>query len=210
MPTKQSYATAIQVSDSINRDRRSYQQDLSDWNELVNHWHPIVKSSDEGTYDQGVQEIERCYLPQYLNEVASFKSNGLDVYNEKLVKTYVDQHPHFGTVVTSHVERIHGLLKSHLKTSTLDLFEAWKAMNYALLNQIADIQHNQAKQQTRIAIELSGSLYSAVHGWISHEALRKAEEQRKRLIEGDLPTCTGSFTRSQGSLVPLRSRLYKD
>lgn len=116
---------------------------------------------------------------------------------EKLIKAWVDQHPHFGNVVTSRVEGIHGLLKSHLKTSTLDLFEAWRAMKHTLLNQLAELRYNQAKQETRIPIELSGLLYSAVRGWISHEALRKVEEQRKRL-SGDLPNCTGSFTRSQG------------
>lgn len=100
-------------------------------------------------------------------------------------------------MVTSRVKGIHALLKSYLKTSTLDLFEAWRAMKHALLNQLAKLRYNQAKQQTRIPIELSGSLYSAIRGWISHEALRKVEEQQKRLL-GDLPNCTSAFTRSQG------------
>jgi hypothetical protein len=90
---------------------------------------------------------------------------------------------------------IHALLKSHLKKSTLDLFEAWRAMKHALLNQLAELRSNRAQQQIRTPIELSGSLYSAVRGWVSHEALRKVEEQRKKK---DPPACTGSFTRSQG------------
>lgn len=175
----------------------AYQRDLSNWNEFFDHWHSIIKSADEETFDQRVQEIKRRYLPEYLDEVGYIKTTWLDLYKEKLVKAWVDQHPHFGNVVTSRVEGIHALLKSHLKTSTLDLFEAWRAMKHALLNQLAELRYNQAKQQTRIPIELSGSLYSAVRGWISHEALRKVEEQRERLL-GDLPNCTGAFTRSQG------------
>ena len=90
---------------------------------------------------------------------------------------------------------IYALLKSHLKKSILDLFEAWRAIKHALLNQLAELRSNQAQQQIRTPIELSGPLYSAICGWVSHEALRKVEEQRKKK---DPPACTGSFTRSQG------------
>ena len=176
----------------------AHQQGLSDWKEFFGHWHSIIKSSDEETFDKRIREIGRHYLLQYIEEVGFIKTTWLDLYKEKLVKAWVDQHPHFGNMVTSRVEGIHGLLKSHLKTSILDLFEAWRAMKHALLNQLAELWYNQVKKQTRIPIELSGSLYSIICGWISHEALRKVEEQRKRLLKGDLPNCTGSFTRSQG------------
>ena len=176
----------------------AYQQGLSDWNEFFSHWHSIIRSADEETFDQCVQQMERKYLPQYVNEVGYIKATWLDLYKEKLVKAWVDHSTHFGNVVTSRVEGIHSLLKSHLKRSTLGLFEAWRAMKQALLNQIAELRYNQAKQQLKTPIELSGSLYTAIRGWISHEALRKVEEQRKRLLAGDLPDCTGSFTRSQG------------
>ncbi|KAK2684398.1 hypothetical protein QWA68_016790 [Fusarium oxysporum] len=157
-----------------------------------------MKSPDEKAFDQRVQELERRYLPQYIEEVGYIKANWLDPYKERLVRAWVDQHPHFGNVVTSRVEGIHGLLKSHLKKSTLDLFEAWRAMKHALLNQLAELQSNQASQQMRIPIELSGSLYSAIRGWVSHEALRKVEEQRKLLLKEHLPICTGAFSRSHG------------
>ncbi|EFZ03822.2 hypothetical protein MAA_00896 [Metarhizium robertsii ARSEF 23] len=125
----------------------------------------------------------------------------LDPYKEKLVKAWVDQHLHLDNVVTSRVEGIHGLLKSHLEVSTLDLFEAWRTIKLVLANQLVELRSNQAKQQIRTPIELSGALYSTVHGWVSHQALRKVEEQRKLLLKKDPPpsrTCTGSFTRSQG------------
>ncbi|KAJ6437525.1 hypothetical protein O9K51_10085 [Purpureocillium lavendulum] len=121
----------------------------------------ILTDRYEETFGQRVQEMEKRYVPQYLEEVGYIKANWLDLHKEKLIKAWVDQHPHFGNVVTSRVEGIHALLKSHLKKSTLDLFEAWRAMKQALLNQLAELQYNQAKQQIRIPIELSGLLYNA-------------------------------------------------
>lgn len=85
-----------------------------------------------------------------------------------------------------------------MKRSTCDLFEAWKAIRLALLNQLSELQACQVRQQTRTPLELSGALYGVVRGWVSHEALRKVEEQRKLLVKSNLPLtsiCTGTFTR---------------
>lgn len=71
-----------------------------------------------------MKELEEPYLPRYLEEVRYIKTNWLYLYKEKLVKTWVDQYPHFSNVVTSRGESISGLIKSRLKKSTLDFFEA--------------------------------------------------------------------------------------
>ena len=74
-------------------------------------------------------------------------------------------------------------------------------LQLALLNQLSELQSNQAKQQLRIPLELSSTLYGVVRGWVSHEALRKVEEQRKLLIKKDQSsflTCTGVFSRVYG------------
>lgn len=117
------------------------------------------------------------------------------------MKVWVDQHAHFGNTATSRVEGAHTLMKSHLKKSTMDLFEVWRAIKHALLNQLSELRSNQPRQQIRIPTELSGPLYDSVRGWVSHEALGKVEEQRKLLSRRDPPPsliCAGSFTRSQG------------
>lgn len=77
-----------------------------------------------------------------------------------------------------------------------DLGEDQSTIN-ALANRQAEKRYNKAKQQIQTPIELSGPPYSTIRGWISHEALQKVKEQRKWLLEGDLPTCTGSFYRLQ-------------
>lgn len=142
------------------------------------------------------------------------KKTWLEPYKEKLVKAWVNQHLHFGNVVTSRVEGIHSLLKSYLKKSTLDLFDAWKAIKHALLNQLAELKSNQAIQQLRIPVEFLKFLYSAVHSWISYEALRRVEEQRKLLVNNNLPLppppCLVVPARSldlKGFRVSIRSRL---
>ena len=118
-------------------------------------------------------------------------------YKEKLVKAWVDKHLHFENVVTSRCEGIHSLIKDYLNTSQLDLFEAWRSIKLALQNQLAQLQANQAQQRIRTPLELSGSLYGSIRGWVSHEALRKVDFQRKRL-QHELPSCTGVFSRSLG------------
>ena len=113
---------------------------------------------------------------------------------------WVDKQAHVGNKATSRVERIHGLLKLYLRRSTFDLFEAWKSIRLALDNQLSELRSNQAKQQIRTPLELDKAIYRAVQGWVSHEALRKVEEQRQLQWKEPPPslTCTGTFTRVWG------------
>lgn len=175
--------------------------ETSGWSEFYQFWHSIMGAPNEEEFKHRVSQFEKKYLSDYLEQVGYVQTFWLEQYKEKLVKAWVDQHAHFGNTATSRVEGIHALMKSHLRKSTLDLFEAWRAMKHALLNQLSELRSNQARQHIRVPIELSGPLYAAVHGWVSHEALRKVEEQRKLLSRKDPPPslpCTGSFTRSHG------------
>lgn len=109
---------------------------------------------------------------------------------------------HFGNTVTSRVEGIHALLKSYLKTSNLNLFDVWRAIKHAVENQLSEIQSKQARQQTRKqTIHANSGLFNALHSWISHEAIKKVEEQRKSLEKTDPPVflvCSGTFTKAFG------------
>ncbi|RKK64955.1 hypothetical protein BFJ69_g16558 [Fusarium oxysporum] len=146
------------------------------WTEFYQFWHLIMSSPNEQEFKDRVSTFEKKYLPHYVEQVAYIQAHWLNPYKERLVRAWVDQHTHFGNVATSRVEGIHALLESHMKKSTLDLFEAWRAIKHALLNQLSELKSNQTKQQTRTPIELSGSLYDTVRGWVSHEAPRKVEE----------------------------------
>ncbi|TQV90293.1 hypothetical protein IF1G_11052 [Cordyceps javanica] len=168
------------------------------WKEFYQNWHEIVGSRDDEAFEERIQRLKDRYSLDYAREVGYIIETWLNLYKEKLFKVWVNRHLHFGNVVTSRGEGIHELIKIYLNTSQLDLFEAWRSIKLAVLNQLAELQANQAKQQIRTPIELSGTLYSSIRGWVSHEALREVEEQRKRLLKNDLPGCTGNFTTTFG------------
>lgn len=172
-------------------------QGIEEWKEFYNYWHRIIATHDERTYHETLTSFKTKYTKSNTREVGYIMETWLDLYKEKLVAAWTNQHLHFENVVTSRGEGIHQLIKMHLKTSQLDLFEAWRSIKLAILNQISELEANQANQQIRTPIELSGVLYSNIRGWVSHEALRKVEKQRKQLSE-ECPPCTGLFTKSLG------------
>ncbi|RYP34898.1 hypothetical protein DL768_011032 [Monosporascus sp. mg162] len=144
------------------------------WKDYYGFWHSIINSPIEEAYAKSLAEFQEKYVSEYL-EVGYIKNTWLIPFEEKLVRTWVDRSPHFGNTATSRVEGIHALLKSYPKRPTFDLFEAWKAIQLALLNQLSELKSNLAKQQIRTSLELSGALYGVVRGWVSHEALRKSK-----------------------------------
>ena len=175
-------------------------QKAEEWNEFYGFWISILNSPTEGTYKERVKEFENKYALTKPEQVGYIRETWLLPYKKKIVAAWVDQQAHFGNTATSRVEGIHALLKSYLRRSTFDLFEAWKAIRHALNNQLSELRSNQAKQQIRTPLELDKSIYRAVQGWVSHEALRKVEEQRQLQWKNPAPspTCTGSFTRVHG------------
>lgn len=55
-----------------------------------------------------------------------------------------------------------------------------------------------ASQQASIPLDISGILFEAIRGWVSHMALRKVQEQRQLLSKSLKASCTRSFTSSYG------------
>lgn len=160
-------------------------------------WHEIVASTTEDIYNERLEKFKERYIPDYVNEVGYIMETWLDPYKERFVKAWVNQYLHLEQYVTSRGKGIHQVIKAHLKTSQADLFEAWRIIKLVLSNQLAELNANQAKQNIRKPLQLSGALYSNVHGRISHEALWKVEAQRERLSK-EYPACTGAFTMTLG------------
>lgn len=154
--------------------------------------------TDQEAYEVAVEDFKRKWASDHYEEVAYVMEVWLDPYKARLVKAWVDQHLHFSNVVTSRAEGIHSLIKLYINTSQADLFEAWKSIKLALLNQIANLVNTQQEQQVRTPIDLSGSLFANIQGWVSHEALRKVKDQQQLLSRPDHPRCTTLFTKSHG------------
>ncbi|KAL2888806.1 putative Mutator-like element transposase [Ceratocystis lukuohia] len=171
-----------------------------EWNEFYKFWVLILNSPTEEIYEERLKEFESKYGSTNLQHVGYIKETWLLPFKEKLVAAWVDKQAHFGNTSTSRVEGIHALLKSYLRRSTYDLFEAWKAIQLALCNQLSGLESNQVRQHLRTPIELDKAIYRAVQGCVSYEALRKVEEQRQLQWKDPppSPTCTGTFTRVYG------------
>ena len=140
---------------------------------------------------------------------------GLTPFKERIVRAWVDERLHFGNVATSRqvaygiiedgetnesprAEGIHSLIKAHIKISTLDLFDAWQAIRPAVINQLKELKYMRASQQVSIPLDVSGVLFEAIRGWVSHMALRKVQEQRQLLLKPLKASCTRTFTSSYG------------
>lgn len=164
------------------------------WKEFYEFWFSIVNSSTEKEYNNHLLHFEQEYCSENLDEVGYIKVTWLISFKEKLIKTWIDQSIHFKNTVISCIEEIHALLKSYLRQSTFDLFNIWKTIQLALLNQLSELQSNQARQQLQISLKLSSNLYEAVWNWISHEVLQKIEEQWKLLFKKDQLACTDVFS----------------
>jgi hypothetical protein len=98
--------------------------DAEKWKEFYGFWHSIIGSRTEEEYDERIARFQQKYAPEHLNEVGYIKATWLNPFKEKLVRAWVDQSTHFGNTATSRVEGIHALLKSYLRRSTFNLFEA--------------------------------------------------------------------------------------
>lgn len=101
-------------------------------------------------------------------------------------------------MIISRVEGIHALIKSHIKKSTIDLFEAWRLIKQAVINQVSELKHTRACQCSRTPLDLSNKVFEAVRGLVSYQALRKVKEQLELLSRPSLAPCYGLFTSSYG------------
>jgi hypothetical protein len=94
--------------------------------------------------------VQERYALSHTREAGYITRTWLDRYKEKFVRAWVDQRTHFENVVTSRDEGIRQLIKIHMKTSQLDLFDAWRSIKRAVLNQTTSLRENQAKQRTSV------------------------------------------------------------
>ncbi|KAF5708438.1 hypothetical protein FMUND_10602 [Fusarium mundagurra] len=171
------------------------------WNEFFGSWHKLVASKSHAIYDERLKAFLLQYTRSHPKEVDYLLSTWLNPHKGKFVKAFVSEHLHLNQFVTSRVEGIHSLLKSHMKSSKVDLFEAFQIIKLVLMNQLTSLKSAQALEQatrpTWRTYILSGALYSQVRGWISHKALIAVDMQRERIGES-LPQCTGSFRKTMG------------
>jgi len=74
----------------------------------------------------------------------------------------------------------------------------WLAIKPAVTNQLKELGYIRVSQQIRTPLDISGVMFEAVRGWVSHQALRKVQEQRQLLLAPFKAPCSQSFTSSHG------------
>lgn len=90
-------------------------------------------------------------------------------------------------------------MKAHIKKSNFDLFDVWQAIKHAIVNQLKELKHIRASQQLRTPLDVSGLMFEAVRGRVSHDALRKVQGQRQLCLqEPRRALCSQTFTSSHG------------
>jgi len=82
--------------------------------------------------------------------------------------------------------------------STFDLFDVWQAIKHAIANQLKELKYIRVSQQLRTPLDISGVMFEAVQGWVSHQALRKVQEQQQLLRKPHKAPCSQTFTASHG------------
>lgn len=90
-------------------------------------------------------------------------------------------------------------MKAYIKKSNLDLFDVWQAIKHAIANQLKELKHIRASQQLRTPLDVSGLMFEAVRGRVSHDALRKVQGQRQLCLQEPRQVlCSQTFTSSHG------------
>ncbi|KAF4944182.1 hypothetical protein FSARC_14744 [Fusarium sarcochroum] len=137
-------------------------QRQEEWKEFSDFWSKIVKSETKEIYYERFEQFKQLYIPQHANKVSYLIQTWLDPHKERFIKAWVDKKLNFKQYITSRAKGIHRLIKSHYKNSQVDLFEAWRTIKLVLTNQIKDLKAEQAKDNIRIPLDISGVLFSNI------------------------------------------------
>ena len=162
--TKKFFPKPVRGADGIYRRHQKFKDFLQDWNALL-------LTTSETTYDDALKKMEVVYDQRAMSYVTSTWL----IFKEKLVKFWVDQHLHFGYLVTSPVEGCHAGLKQYLQRSTASLdgvFEKlqdfWVAQHSRLLDTVAQ-QANSPRHAHQIP--LFQAVLNFVHGFALQKVL---------------------------------------
>ena len=90
---------------------------------------------------------------------------------ESLATAYIDQHPHFGVVVTSPIEGSHATLKGYLQRGHGNLRGVFNRLK--MTAQHESIDSTVAQQQLRPKHSINTPLFAAVLKYIHASALQK-------------------------------------
>ncbi|RFU25063.1 hypothetical protein B7463_g11275, partial [Scytalidium lignicola] len=101
-------------------------------------------------------------------------------WKEKLVQYWVNQHHHFGVLVTSPIEGCHSTLKSYLQRGNGDLNDVFERLLLFWASQQQAIETAKAQEKLRRKHRINTHLFSAVLGQVYDYALEKIVAERAK------------------------------
>jgi hypothetical protein len=165
--------------------------------EFLKLWGVLLDSSSLEAY---TSNLTKLHMYPY-GAVEYVEKTWLNPWKRKLVRYWVDQHIHFGVLVTSPIEGCHSTLKSFLQRSNADLNEVFERLLLFWKSQQHGIQTATAQEQLRRKHRTNIHLFSAVLGQVYDYALEKLVVERAKAPKAttlDITECRCTLQRSIG------------
>src|SRR5579859_5502978 len=127
----------------------------------------------------------------------------------EISRFWVNQHLHFGVVVTSPIEGYHSTLKSYLQRRNRDLQSVFIRMNHFWDTQQISIRTTTAQQQIRSKHSTNISLFAAILQQVNGNTLQKILTERAKLPVSRPPMADCTCTIQQSIGLPCFHTIWK-
>ncbi|RFU26798.1 hypothetical protein B7463_g9536, partial [Scytalidium lignicola] len=145
--------------------------------EFLKLWGVLLDSPSFEAYTSNLTKLRA-----YPNATVQYVENTwLIPWKEKLVRYWVDQHHHFGVLVTSPIEGCHSTLKSYLQRGNGDLNDVFERLLLFWASQQNNINTTIAQEQLRRKHHINIHLFSAILGQVYDHALEKLVVERAKI-----------------------------
>jgi hypothetical protein len=138
--------------------------------QMIQHWSNLIQMADQTAFNSSFKCFASNYGPCFEDYMTS---TWLPVV-EKFANAWTKNIPHFEHRMTSRIEFSHAFIKSHLLGPQHSFAAVIKIILNALeaqCHKILALYH----QQRITALQKIGKIFHNSHGWITHFALRRAQ-----------------------------------
>jgi hypothetical protein len=136
----------------------------------------LFNSESEAIYAENLEKLQR-----FNQGAVNYVVNTWLLWKEKLVRCWVDQHLHFGVLVTSPIEGCHSILKQYLQRSNRDLAGVFSRLELFWASQQRGILQAVAQDQVRPKHNINIHIFAELIGHIHGYALRKLLQEVSKL-----------------------------
>ena len=169
------------------------------WEEMLHHWMAVVLAFTEEEMLQKWREFVEYYKEEVFKELISYieKMWLATSTARRFLRCFTNHYRHFGQCATSRGEGIHRHIKSHIKSSTGDLYLAFQGIEQTMEHLHTQNSHKIAAECVQVPYHLKIPLFYDVLNRVSQYALNKVVAIfQAHLPPGDgkeeIKKCTGT------------------